>query len=74
QINRRMKVLSVQENYLLSRILPGEKRTKSTMTFCSLPMTVILAWLVRRCVDGERMEWMMAMMIMQVLGGVWRNN
>ena len=69
-----MKVLSVQENCLLSRILPGEKRTKSTMAFCSLPMTVILSWLVRRCVDGERMEWMMARMIMQVLGGVWRNN
>ena len=67
-------VSCVQENCLLSRILPGEKRMKSTIVFCSMPMTVILTWLVRRCVDGERMEWMMAKMIMQVRGGVWRNN
>ena len=67
-------VSCVQENCLLSRILPGEKRTKSTMAFCSLPMTVILTWLVRRYVDGERMEWMMAKMMMEVRGGIWRSN
>ena len=66
-------VSCVQENCLLSRILLGEKRMKSTIVFCSLPMTVILTWLVRRYVDGERMEWMMAMM-MVVRGGIRRNN
>ena len=67
-------VSCVQENCLLSRILSGEKRMKSTIVFCSLPMTVILTWLVRRYVDGERMEWMMAKMIMQVRGGIRRSN